>query len=350
MNVLFKANSSEKIGSGHFVRTLNLALALKAQGLQVNYVFNNLKDDHKLTLTQHNIDFMEVLNIEDGNLQKEFNFIGKFLIDKKIQNVDFFVVDDYSTNPQWDIVARNYCDKLIIIEDLHTYVRQGNCVIDMNFRPKEYITKLTNTYQNKKLLVGPKYALLDYRYADLHKKIPRQKSNLNLKIFINYGTLDNYSLTLRTIRIILSEFKYLRMNVVIQKENLDQLELKRLSLQYSGNLELFIAPEFLGGIMSECDISIGSGGISLWERFSLGLLSATVSTAENQKLTLIQLHKSGFTFFLGDAKKIRDIDISRSIRKLITDSTKSSAPREKLLCLVDGLGVQRVINEMRLGG
>ena len=100
--------------------------------------------------------------------------------------------------------------------------------------------------------------------------------------------------------------------------------------------------------MAECNISIGSGGISVWERFALGLVSATVSTAENQKLPLSQLHESGYIFFLGDAKRVTDGGLNNIISHLITVSDKSSTIREKLLCLVDGLGVQRVVNEMKL--
>ena len=349
MNALFKVNSSNTIGSSHFVRTLNLALALKARGLQIYYVFNNLRHEHKLTLTRYDIDFMECSTYENNSFQDEFISIEKFLNIKKIANVDFFVVDDYSTNSKWDILAQNYCDSLIIIEDLHTEVRNGNCIIDMNYRPKKNVANLTNVYKNRKLLIGPKYALLDYRYADLRKKILKSKLNSDMRIFVHFGTLDNYSLTLRTVKLILTEFQNLNMNVVIQRENLDQSELKSLAFQYSNKLKLFIAPDFLGEIMAECDISIGSGGISIWERFALGLVSITVSTASNQKLPLSQLHKSGYTFFLGDANEVRDRELSHTISHLITESEKSLIIREKLLCLVDGLGVQRVINEMKLG-
>jgi spore coat polysaccharide biosynthesis predicted glycosyltransferase SpsG len=291
---------------------------------------------------------MECSTYENIDFQDEFNSIESFLNIRNIPCVDFFVVDDYLTNSKWDVIAQNYCNKLIIIEDLHTEVRNGNCIIDMNYRPKKYIENLTDTYKNRQLLIGPKYALLDYRYVDLQNKISKSKFNSDMRIFIHFGILDSYSLTLRTVKLIIAEFKNLNMNVVIQPKNLDQSELESLAFQYSNKLKLFIAPDFLGDKMAECNISIGSGGISVWERFALGLVSATVSTAENQKLPLSQLHESGYTFFLGDAKRVTDEGLNNIISHLITVSDESSTIREKLLCLVDGLGVQRVVNEMKL--
>ena len=348
MNGLFKVNSGADIGSGHFQRVLNLALALKVSDWNIYFTFSELRTDHQSILKNLNFKFLDLSKYNNGNLNapKEFKEIEKFLKDEKMKQLNLILVDDYQSNLQWDEYARNYCQKLMIVEDAHKEKRNGDLILDMNFRPKDYIVRLNNIYRGKQVLVGPRFALLDSRYSMMHELALKKKEFVCQKIFINFGTLDNFSLTLRTVKIILAQFITMKMNVVIQSGNLDQVTLEKLAKQFPDRINLFKSPDFLGNIMGECDLSIGAGGISIWERFTIGLISIVVSTADNQKLPMQQLHESEFITFLGDASNAKDFDISTAIESLVSSTEKTSIIRNRLLELVDGLGVQRVLGQL----
>jgi spore coat polysaccharide biosynthesis predicted glycosyltransferase SpsG len=261
---------------------------------------------------------------------------------------DWLIIDDYDIGPDIIDEAYLYCRKLLRIEDLHIAKWDCDLVLDMNYRSLQYTTDLLVDYPIEKILIGPDFALLDSRYAFLHSKINANFINesQNVNIFLNFGSLDINSLTLRMLRILIEEFQKLKINVVVQTNNIDLKEIQELVTIYPNRCTLFVSPDFLGDVMVSCSISIGAGGISIWERLSLGLTGIVVSTASNQDVPMEQLANDGYIFFLGQAGKVLDEELRSELSKALELLKSKKSHKLELLELVDGKGVQRVYERM----
>jgi spore coat polysaccharide biosynthesis predicted glycosyltransferase SpsG len=166
------------------------------------------------------------------------------------------------------------------------------------------------------------------------------------QIFINFGTLDEFSLTKRSIEIVLNNLPRLRMKVVIQGNNRDRDEIEKLADRFPNSIELFVEPISLTQIMSDCRLSIGAGGISLWERFSLGLNCIIVTTASNQESSIIDLSEQNLVSYLGMAKNLRDSDLLESLLINLKVIELTNYRDRRLMAMSDGLGCKRIILEI----
>ena len=256
---------------------------------------------------------------------------------------DWAIIDDYESNLDIDLGIREYARSILAIDDLNLKQRNCDVLLDMNYRRPGYVKSLQERYPDTRLIVGPKYAPLDIGYESFHSKFDIKNIDQDL-IFINFGTLDYFSLTRRTIENLLLEFPLLKMRVVIQKNNTDLKLIEKLSTESGARIELFVEPNNLAKIMLNCNLSIGAGGISLWERFCLGLNAITVATADNQVEVLIQLHEDGYLNHLGEASKISDKELIDSVKDFLNNRSHRDAQKSRVLKLVDGQGVNNLID------
>ena len=317
MNCFLKVNSSLKIGSGHFIRCLNLGLSLAKRGCKIYFVSNELRNEHIHMLNTMELPFF-VFDKPHDDVSSEFLQLREYAVSKGETEIDWIVVDDYNSNNYWDSAARQLCKKLLVIEDLHKNKRNCDFLLDMNYRTKRTLMQLESEYSDSKLLVGPKFALLDKRYSDLCSKKLTRGNDQKERVLIYFGSIDDYSLTLRTYLALTNVYPELQITIVIQMNNRDMNEIRRLTELNSRNAKLFISPEFLGDVMSTCTISIGAGGISLWERFSLGIYSLTVATADNQVAPLQELHEDKLLRYLGVANSFSEAALIEEFSRVIS--------------------------------
>jgi|694.fasta_scaffold106912_1 UDP-2,4-diacetamido-2,4,6-trideoxy-beta-L-altropyranose hydrolase len=341
MNCFLKVNSSLKIGSGHFIRCLNLGLSLAKRGCKIYFVSNELKNEHIRMLITMELPYF-LFDNPHNDISSEFLQIREYAVSKGETEIDWIVVDDYNSNNYWDTAARQSCKKLLVIEDLHKNRRNCDLLLDMNYRTKQTIMQLESEYSDSKLLVGPKFALLDKRYSGLCSKKLTRGNDQKERVLIYFGSVDDYSLTLRTYLALTKVYPELQITTVIQKNNRDINELSRLTELNSGNAKLFISPEFLGDVMSTCTISIGAGGISLWERFSLGIYSLTVATADNQVAPLQELHEDKLLRYLGVANSFSEAALIEEFSRVISPDFRNDDFLINSTRLCDGQGAERI--------
>lgn len=346
MRALFIVNSSEVIGSGHFIRCLNIALGLKARDVEVFFMSEQLKLEHSNLLTKYGFKNRQnnMESRESGEYRESiFNGIRGFILEYSILGFDWAIIDDYESNLDIDLGIREYARNIFVIDDLNLKQRNCDVLLDMNYRRPGYVKSLQEKYPETKLIVGPKYAPLDIGYASFHTKFDAKNIDHDL-IYINFGTLDYFSLTRRTIENLLLEFPFLKMRVVIQNNNIDLKYIEKLSTESGTRIELFVEPNNLAKIMLNCNLGIGAGGISLWERFCLGLNAITVATADNQVEPLVHLHEDGYLNHLGDASNISDKGLIDSVKDFFNNRSQGDAQKSRILKLVDGQGVNNLID------
>jgi GNAT superfamily N-acetyltransferase len=98
--------------------------------------------------------------------------------------------------------------------------------------------------------------------------------------------------------------------------------------------------------MKTADLSIGAGGISVWERAYFGLPTITIEVAENQSQQIKDAAAHGFVY----SPDLQDDDWEVSLAHHITALANNYRLRELLSKnsqkIVDGKGVSRVVDQL----
>jgi spore coat polysaccharide biosynthesis predicted glycosyltransferase SpsG len=99
-------------------------------------------------------------------------------------------------------------------------------------------------------------------------------------------------------------------------------------------------------LMARADLCLGAAGTTSWERCCLGLPAVITAVAENQISIGQAIDQSGAGKFLGISGSITEQMIIETIEHLTADPPTVKKMSQRALELVDGLGAQRVVENM----
>ena len=99
----------------------------------------------------------------------------------------------------------------------------------------------------------------------------------------------------------------------------------------------------MAALMSKVDIAIGAGGVSLWERSSMGLPSLTVAVNDNQRPGVNLAKSAGAIWSLTLAEAKRPKILERAIQQVFCKQKQwinmGNAGRQ----LINGKGAEKIV-------
>jgi len=100
-------------------------------------------------------------------------------------------------------------------------------------------------------------------------------------------------------------------------------------------------------LMSWADFAVSAAGSTCWELCLLGLPSAVIDIAENQRPIAQALGQDGAAIHLGSGHGFRPDEAAAKVKALLLSSAARNSLSERARRLVDGRGAERVIAAMR---
>ena len=358
MKVVFRADASVKMGSGHVMRCLTLAGALKENGADVIFIsrahdgnLNQLiirKGFHVIELPKptgadigqvstNGDDFNDWLGVVEEQDAKETT---EAIRDKQI---DWIIIDHYSLGIKWEKSLRSYVSKIMVIDDLENRKHDCDLLLDQNYnsRDRNRYSGLVPEYCKK--LLGPGFALLRNEFTKARQK-RRIRSGKVGRIFVFFSGLDHDGLTAKALEALQApELINLRIDVVITSTNAQIDKLYKV-IKYRDKSSLHIQINNIAELMLKADLAICAGGSSTWERLYVGLPSLVVTVAENQIPSTRDLQNDQFLRWLGTSKNINVNDLTKYIIKGLSDTNRNRKESEMGIQLVDGNGTHKVVN------
>lgn len=303
-NIIFFYDSGKKIGSGHFNRCLTFSKYILKHSSKYKFFFVSNDKTFFRTILNSGSNF---IYLKDKNYQSFYNILKKL-------NPKYIFIDSYLLN--FSTKKKIYDDfkNTIIIEDEIKDNQIGKIYINYNYN---FIDKEKNKkLKFKKKFIGYKFFFKNIKYFFYKPK------NLNKikNILIYFGSTKNTNLIKNILEIFSNKkFKELNFKIVLGKyENIDfKKKFNKENYFYFKDLN---NEEFLK-LTSKCQIAIGSGGVSCWERMYLGLVNFVIITAKNQSFAINQMHKSNFIYKLGTKKNINKKLLSKKLNKVIFDKS-----------------------------
>lgn len=260
---------------------------------------------------------------------------------------DWLIVDHYAIDHRWESTLRSSCKRMIVIDDLADRHHDCDLLLDQNYgSTTERYAGLVPA--NCTQLHGPEFALLKPIYAQRRAEQSVRSEKMERVLIYFGGGADPMDLNGMAMRAFQTpELKKIELDIVVGSSYAYKKELEAAAAN-RGRTHIHTQLSDLSELMARTDLAIGAGGATTWERCCLGLPSVVISVADNQRPASEALVADGLIEYLGFSGTITSETIHEIILKLIGKPERLGELSKKGLKLVDGNGINRVLNEIML--
>jgi UDP-2,4-diacetamido-2,4,6-trideoxy-beta-L-altropyranose hydrolase len=329
----FRVDASLEIGTGHIMRCLTLADALRQRGAAAEFLCR--------ALPGHLIELVRSRGYETQVLAGAMDDAAESAAYFARSQPDWIVVDHYSLGKSWESAVRPHAKWIFAIDDLADREHDCDLLLDQNLYDgveQRYAARVPGRCRQ---LIGPRYALLRPEFAQLRSHVARSAKPV-ASLLVSFGGTDRTNETARVLRILRDALpSSVAVDVVIGPSNPHADQLRALVSDRPATA-LHVATDRMAELMSKADAFIGAGGSTTWERFCLGLPSLVIAVAENQVPTSQYLGKLGAIDYIGRGSELSTDDIRAALSRFLKDHERRSRMAELGMQLVDGHGAQRV--------
>ena len=351
MNIVFRVDSSIKIGSGHLVRCINLAKELIKKNISISFLSRaHLGNLNELVKKEgFNLITLKKKDIYDESDEDYSSWLGVSQKDDAIESIDamgnlecdLLIIDHYGIDHEWEKTLKNKAKKILVIDDLANRKHECDFLLDHNYRIDSKKRYLNLIQEKTELLVGPEFALLNEAFYQ-NRKIKKYSEKEYINLFIFLSSNIRQDLIYRFIKILeKKDFNKIKTHIVLGK-NASIISNIREIKRENPNINFYEYLPNLAKLMVNSDIAIGAGGVTTLERMCVGLPSIVISIAENQEEICIDLQKLKLIDYLGKAHDVKDEDIRSALLKIISDRKYLREHSLKIQSFVDGLGAKRL--------
>jgi len=326
--ILFIVDAGPTVGGGHAMRSLSLAAALEAQGAACSFVTPPAVG-HVLAAFAPGMAQVIAFSTEPRDLAKSAGG----------EAFDAVVFDHYGLSER-EHLAIAQGRPALVIDDLADRPLGADLVLDSGpARKAEDYAGLAPDQAT--LLLGPAYAPVRAEFAGLRDAALAWRGEPVGRALVSLGLTDVGGITARVVERLRPRIGEIGLDIVLGADAPSLAGLTKVATR-DPRLMLHVDTPHMARLTAEADIAIGAAGSSVWERCTLGLPSAVVVLAENQRPAARTLAERGAALVLDAAQPDFDAVLDRALMRLLTDVALRRDLAAKSAEVCDGLGAPRV--------
>ncbi len=318
MKVIFRADASLNIGTGHVIRCAALGKTLKEIGINCSFFSLPLEG-----------------NLNNWLENEEFKVYEEIPTDQ----YDVCVIDHYQIEFQEEESYRRFARKIVVIDDWGFRKHDADLIIDPSLSDRTEERKQVNP--GVPFVTGSDWLLVREEFKK--KKALVQPKDHFRNILVFFGGTDPFNLVPTYLDFIKEnphDFQNLMFNFLISKGHRSAREIT--SKHLPKNVVLHWSPTSVADLMLETDFYLGSGGSVTWERMCLGITGLVISVVDNQEDVSLRLGREGFHFYLGKAKDFNPQFVFNSLTNILSRQEEIKFRSARCYALIDGCGIDRV--------
>ena len=360
--IVFRADASLEMGSGHVMRCLTLADALRELGAECQFVCRAhqghlaeligarghachllaalpgaelaVSDSPQLSSTDH-------AHWLGCGWEQDAAQTQAILADCQ---PDWLVVDHYALDARWERLMRPHVGNIMAIDDLADRAHECDLLLDQNLgrQPDDYRELVPSDCM---LLVGPRYALLRPEFAALREySLQRRQTPALKQVLITMGGVDQLNATGR----VLEALRQVplpddcRICVVMGAKSPWLAEVEALAVTLPWPTEVRVNVSNMAELMAQSDLAIGAAGGTAWERCCLGLPTILVVLASNQREAATHLAATEAAHVVASVDEIPG-SVARLLLSLCREQSILVQLSSASAAISDGVGAQRVL-------
>ncbi len=357
MHIAFRTDASLQIGTGHVMRCLTLADALRERGAQSTFICRP-HAGHLLGLIQQRGHTAKALAPADDTFNAPADpchakWLGTDWASDAEQTkqalsgqvVDWLVVDHYALDCRWEQTLRPHTRRILTIDDLADRPHDCDLLLDQNLgrQAKDYGGLLSRHTQT---LIGPEYALLRPEFAQWREHKLRRRAHPQLKnLLITMGGVDQANATGQVLDALTHcELPAdLHITVVMGPTAPWLAQVQALAAAMPRPTQVLAGVSNMAQLMAESDLCIGAAGSTNWERCCLGLPCLLLVLADNQQTSADALAEANAVRVL--ALSSLPVSLPAHMLKLASGRTLK-ALGNAAQAITRGQGAQQLVRQM----
>jgi UDP-2,4-diacetamido-2,4,6-trideoxy-beta-L-altropyranose hydrolase len=355
MRVVFRADSSAKVGTGHVARCLTLANALAAQDVRSTFVSrSDAAELERIRKRGHDVVALVGAPSVNRAATAHSDWLDGDPIDDAretwgaVESVEaqWLVVDHYALDAEWESAAAPAGVRVMAIDDLADRSHACDVLLDQNLGRnfEDYDGRVPADCRR---LIGPSFALLRPQFAQARARLSGKSLDRRFGVWLACaGGVDPHDVlgkVVRAWRRLGAPRPRLLLVVGSASPNLDSL--KRAVADLDG-ADLRVDVEDMAELMERSGLFIGASGGLSWERCCLGLPAITGFVAENQLGALTALLRAGAGLSVGDWRAVSDEMLLAAFEQARGNPELFEEMGARALQLVDGQGADRVVRAL----
>lgn len=353
---IFRVDSSIDIGTGHVMRCLAFAEALKTKSINSHFICRDLPGNiHEAIKSRgFNVSLLPLLSpyksvecsadyagwLQVSQKQDAENFLNA-LHKLELLSTYIIIVDHYALDAIWEIAVKNKNKSLLIVIDDLVRIHSADIIIDQTLgrHESEYRKKCLA----KKILVGSDYALIRTLFYVKREQSFEHQMNQKHNLLITLGGFDKKDTLSKIIRTIdKNPLDWIGdITILLNKNSPNFVSVTTKIKNHSLPINLLSFIDDMPTFMLNYSLAIGAPGTTTWERAALGIPAVLIPIAENQRdVADAYIKKSaGFVIFPEDISE----KLLPSLYALKENYTKI---KNINYTIADGLGLRRIIQEI----
>lgn len=329
--VVFRADASAAIGSGHVRRCLALAEAFRASGAQVTFVSRAGAREAVPALTQS---FFPSKQLPARGSEAEA------LADVIEGTCSLLVVDHYGLDADFERACRRFAKNILVIDDLADRPHECDMLVDQT--PGRHEADYTGLVpEDCVVLAGAGYAMLDKSFRRARVNRGRAVDTIR-RVLVSFGGSDLAGATVLALEALRRADLGVAVDVVVGSPGGDFDLICNLAASLEPAADVHAAVTDMASLVARADMAIGAGGISALERCCAGLPSVIVAVAKNQLGLADALARAGAARVMGAGTYLSSDALADVVRDLAMNPASRERMRHAAALITDGYGAERV--------
>lgn len=335
--IWIRADANEKIGTGHLMRCISIARALKQCGQRVCFI---TADDSGVPILENRGQEYRILHSDYRNMEDELPGLQRLFSEDM---PEFFLADSY-------FVTRRYLREIRqnvpvgILDDMARADLPADLLINYNIFADASLYGADAACDG--YLLGTDYAPLRSEFEGTDYLV-REKAET---VLITTGGSDQYNLAGRLLKKALADphAAALRYLVVSGAYNMHLQELKELE-DANEKVRVCCNVSNMSQLMRESDIAVSAGGSTMYELSAVGVPVICFSFVENQERIVKGFVEKNLTCFGGDYLKQGEAmldEVVGNINRLAANFHLRRSFSARLRQVVDGRGAMRIAEKL----
>ncbi len=335
--LLLRADASSQMGVGHLMRSLALAQAWQHFSGDVLYLGQCPE------FLQARLDSMGVRRVALQAAPGSIADAEETLDLANRHHATWVILDGYHFTSDFQLRLRTGHWRVGVIDDYgHLPRYDGDLILNQNCYASSDLYPEHAT--SSRFLFGCQYTLLRDEFTRVARP-ERVFKNRAKKLLITLGGSDPDGVTLKVLEILPQLDSALEVRLVIGGSNFHREELHRASAAVGA--QVIDNATNMVELMDWADVAISAGGSTCWELMHRGVPMLLVILAENQKRNVEALSSAGVAVNLGWHNDWDTVTAKNRLEELLNDAPRREAMSQIGQEMVDGQGVQRVVEFMR---
>ena len=314
LSVVFRTDSSNVIGSGHVMRCLVLADALRETGAHCRFICAELSGALMEHIVAEGFDVAPLAApLDDLADPSDYaSWAGLAWEEDARQSArlledwaaDWLVVDHYGLDARWERAVKPPRAKTLVLDDLANRPHHANVLLDQNFgRVREDYEALVP--KGCVMRTGPQHAWIRPACADLRAATLASRPSRRLRhILVAMGGVDlaDASSAILDALAPLPLPKDVAVTLVMGRSAPHLARVRERAAQMPFPCAVVTGVTNMHELMADADLAIGAVGGTAWERCVLGLPTLMLTVADNQIPAANALDSAGAAVQVGDVR------------------------------------------------